>query len=253
MNTAELEWHAPPQDLRLPQDEIHVWRVPLDEPGTPVQALHQLLSGDEQQRAARFHFDHDRRRFIVARGVLRTLLGRYLGLAPGQVQFAYNPQGKPALAEYWQPSGLHFNVSHAGELALYAFTLHRLVGIDVERIRNDIEYLSIAARFFSAQENTALRSLPADLQLAAFFTGWTRKEAYLKATGMGLSLPLDQVSVALHPDEPAQLLSTPASPTGEFVPWSLHALTPRAGYVAALAVVGPIGRLTCWAYPAESS
>jgi 4'-phosphopantetheinyl transferase len=241
-------WNLPPGTLTLGSDEIHVWRASLDRPLSQVRLLLHTLSPDEQGRAERFHFQRDRERFIVARGVLRTILGRYLRTAPEQLSFRYSPYGKPALAPEFSGEMIHFNVSHSHGLALYAFTRGREVGIDLERLRPNVEEEQIAKRFFSPREIAMLRALPRDLRQHAFFLCWTRKEAYIKATGKGLSLPLDQFAVSLTPGHPAALLYTQADPHAA-LGWSLQDLTPAPDYAAALAVEGHGWSLACWQWP----
>jgi 4'-phosphopantetheinyl transferase len=164
---------------------------------------------------------------------LRLLLGHYSATDPPSLRFVYNPYGKPTLADV--PS-LHFNLSHAGDLILYAFAYNRRVGIDVELVRNDIEIVSLARHIFSQKEQRIFFALPPDQQIEAFFNGWTRKEAYVKARGLGFALPLDGFDVSLHPGE-AALLQTRDDPD-EAARWSLRALEAGAGYKAALAVEG---------------
>ena len=242
-------WSPAPTVLALASDAVHVWRVPLTLPATSIQSLQRLLSPDELDRAARFHFETDRRRFMIARGVLRGILSRYLGLEPCQLRFCYSHYGKPALAPACGPGQLRFNLSHAHELALYAITCDREVGIDVEYLRTNFAYEEVAARFFSARENATLRTLPPHLRYQAFFTCWTRKEAYIKAHGEGLSLPLEQFDVSLTPGAPAALLATRHNPL-EASRWSLQDLQPGSGYVAALAAEGHGWRLACWQWAA---
>ena len=165
--------------------------------------LKQVLSADEHARAERFYFQKDRERFMVARGLLRTVLGRYLNQEPSQLRFCYSPYGKPALATGSGRNTLRFNVSHSHGLALYAITCGRELGVDVELIRPELPDEEIAERFFSFQEVSGLRALPPNMRLEAFFNCWTLKEAYIKARGEGLSLPLDQFDVALVPGEAA--------------------------------------------------
>lgn len=241
-------WCPSPEPLTVGSDEVHVWCVTLDQTASRVQSLQHTLSPDERRRAERFYFEQDRTRFIICRGLLRTILGGYLGIEPSRLRFCYGPRGKPALAEISGGDTLRFNVSHSHGLALYAVTGGREIGIDLEHIRPIPEALQIAERFFSAHENAVLRTLPTSQKLEAFFNGWTRKEAYIKARGEGLTLPLDQFDVSLAPGEPAALLSTKGD-LQEASRWSIQELTPASGYVAALAVEGHSWRLKCWQWP----
>lgn len=238
-----------PPTLTLDSDEVHIWRAALDVPESQVRSLWYTLTADECQRAERYVFAKDRTHFVVARGLLRVLLGRYLGQDPPQLRFIYGPHGKPALATDTGGGTLRFNVSHSHGLALYAITRGREVGVDVERIRPEVAQEKIAERFFSPREVTLLRALPAPLQATAFFACWTRKEAYIKATGEGLTLPLDQFDVSLVPGEPAALLRTAWDPQ-EAARWALQDLVPALDYRAAVAVAGHDWRLTCWDGPA---
>jgi 4'-phosphopantetheinyl transferase len=240
-------WYPPPQPLTLKEDEVHVWRAALDLEPSQVQNLQQILSPDEKARAERFYFPKDRKHFRVARGLLRTILGRYLDMGPGRLRFSYSTYGKPALIPLpGQKYTLSFNMSHSHGLALYGFTRHRRIGIDLEYIRTNFACEEIAERFFSPHEQAVLRTLPAEMKYEAFFTCWTRKEAYIKARGEGLSFPLDQFDVSLTPGKPAKLLNVVEDPL-EAARWSLQALTPGPGYVAALAVEGQYDwQYKCW-------
>lgn len=237
-------WPLPPRELALAENEIDVWRVRLDETGR-LENLYDDLSPDERLRASRFHFQRDRNHFIVARGTLRVILARYLGKHPRQIQFCYSEYGKPALAGQPVKKGLDFNLSHSHELALYAVTWKRKIGVDVERIEADFATEEIAERYFSAREVAVLRALPPHMQTEAFFNCWTRKEAYIKAIGEGLSHPLDRFDVSLAPDEPAAILNLEGNPQ-EAAQWSLRELAPGRGYAAALAVRGSGWKLRCW-------
>jgi 4'-phosphopantetheinyl transferase len=240
-----LSWRLPPKTLVLRKDEVHVWRVALDQARPRERRLRQTLSQEEHERAARFHFQRDRERFIVARGLLRLILGRYLDVKPSQLQFSYGPHGKPALASECGVNALRFNLSHSHELALYAVTRGRDVGVDVEHVRGDMDTEAIANRFFSEQETAILRSLAPEGRRKAFFACWTRKEAYIKARGEGLTIPPDSVSVAFAPGEAAGLLDVRDRP-GEASSWSLLELHPDPSYAAALAVEGRNLRLRLW-------
>ncbi len=247
MTAINRSWYLSPANLVLSDNEIHVWRASLDQPAAYVGQLRQTLSPDERSRAERFQFERDRRRFIVGRGVLRAILGYYLSLDPGRLQFRYGPRGKPCLSEELGGDTLQFNLAHSHELALYAFTAGREIGIDLEYIRPIPDIEQIAARFFSASENATWRILPANQKQEAFFNCWTRKEAYLKATGNGLAQPLDQFDVSLAPGEPVRLLRVRGA-SEEVSRWSLAALTPAPGYVAAVAIEGHDWHLSCWQY-----
>jgi 4'-phosphopantetheinyl transferase len=222
---------------------VHVWRAALSRTSGEVAALRELLSEDEVRRADRFHFPRDRALFIAARATLREILGRYLSLPPTLLRFEYNAFGKPELRD----APLRFNLSHAGDIALYAVTAVREVGVDVEAVREGMESEEIAARFFSRREVETLMSLPRDARTRAFFDCWTRKEAYIKACGVGLSQPLDGFDVSLAPGEPAALLRTHDDPQ-EAARWTLCELSPGAGYVAAVAVEGSGWRLRRWEF-----
>ena len=248
MSPSEQRWQTPPAVLTLSSQDVHVWRISLEPDAEHVWCLRQLLAADETARADRFHFAKDRRHFIVARGALRVILGRYLGLDPRHLAFSYSAYGKPALATAPAGDWLRFNISHSHELALCAMTRGREVGIDIEHIRANVSSEAIAERYFSPREVAALRALPADLRRAAFFTCWTRKEAYIKARGEGLSFPLDRFDVSLTPGEPAALLRTLGDPH-EASRWTLQALAPGPGYIAALAVEGRDWQLACWQWP----
>lgn len=247
-------WRIPPSDLILLDDQVHVWQARLEQPPDVVDWLAQTLSPDELTRAERFHFARDRRRFVVSRGVLRTILGRYLRIDPHQVQFRYSARGKPYLAEGMRDDTLRFNLAHSHELAVYAFTRKREIGIDLERVRPLTDAEEIAGRFFSTRENAEFRSLPENLKLEAFYNCWTRKEAYMKATGDGLGRALDTFDVSLLPGAPAALLHVDGD-RAEAARWSLRTLAPDPEYVAALAAERDDWCVTCWKWrgPGEAT
>jgi|SRR5688572_22460025 len=230
-------WLEPPSSLSLSSEEVHVWRAHLEPPPELLQGLLRTLDTDEQTRASRFHFEKHRRRFIAGRGVLRSLLGRYLEIKPEEVRFAYGPYGKPTLDATHHAGPLRFNASHSHELAVYAFAQDHDVGIDVEYIKEDFATQEIAERFFSKYEVGILRALPREEQGAGFFRCWTRKEAYIKAIGSGLSHPLDQFDVTLAPNEPAALLRDHRDPEVA-THYEMFNVDLPAGYVGALAVAG---------------
>jgi 4'-phosphopantetheinyl transferase len=224
----------PAMTIALPDAEIHIWRASLDDYAAHLHRLAAVLSAEEQARAERFHFEQDRHRFIVGRGLLRVILGRYLGLKPARVQFCYGQRGKPRLAEGLVDSGIQFNVAHARQVALYALVRGHAIGVDLEYVRDLPDLDHIAARFFSERENAARLALPAEQRLLGFYNCWTRKEAYIKAIGEGLTCPLDQFDVSLIPGEPVRLLGI-AGDAEAADRWSLWALKPAPGYVGALA------------------
>jgi 4'-phosphopantetheinyl transferase len=245
METLNPLWSPAPKDLALADHEVHVWRAPLELPTSQVKQLGSILTDDEVERASRFVFEIDRQRFIVARGTLRSILSRYITTSPGQLRFSYNQYGKPLLASGFSSYLLNFNLSHSGSMALYAITRSMEIGVDVERLRSNFEYEEIAERFFSANEAAILRTIPAERKLEAFYNCWTRKEAYIKAHGKGLSLPLDSFDVSFAPGDPPRVLITREEPQ-ESSRWTLLDLRPGPGYVGALAVKGTGCRFRYW-------
>ena len=234
MENANLHfvWSHPPEDLELKPHIVDIWRVQINIPDHSRNRLAATLSADEKGRAARFHFAFHRDRFIAAHGCLRDVLTRYLHCEPGQINFSIGKYGKPALDSN---EGLEFNLSHSGDYALIAVARGRRVGIDVEQIRDRISPQAIAGRFFSQAEVAELHSLPLEQQEAAFFTGWARKEAYIKAHGLGLALPLESFDVSLSPQKPAVLRATRPD-SKEASRWTLVHLDVDPGYQAALTV-----------------
>jgi len=218
----------------LLHDEIHVWRQKLNSEFAGVELFGRTLSADELQRAGRFRFDAGRNEYIVACGTLRVLLGAYLNIPPRQLLFTYSKYGRPSLVNDSPASDINFNVSHSGGVALFAFVRGRRIGIDVECVRRDFETSEIAERFFSTAERAALRDLPQEQRHEAFFRCWTRKEAYIKALGEGLSHPLDQFDVSLAPEVPAILLATRPD-AQEVRRWKLWDIEVPGDYAAALA------------------
>ncbi len=230
--------------VSLSPGEVHVWLAGLDKPGSEVVSFQRTLADDEVERARRFRFAKDRDRYIVARGLLRKILGGYTGKEPRELRFRYNDYGKPELTDEAHEQNIYFNVSHSHGLALYGVTRNRGIGVDIEFIRPDFANEKIAERFFSPREVATLRSLPKEVQARAFFNCWTRKEAYLKALGDGLSRPLGDFEVSLVPGEPAKLVRVGWDPA-ERDRWSLQELEPAFGYVGAVAVEGQDCRILC--------
>jgi 4'-phosphopantetheinyl transferase len=209
---------------------VDIWRVRIS-PSAELACLYQpFLTTDEKYRAAGYRFDHLQQSFTISRGVLRILLGRYLDLPPAEIPLRCGSKGKPSLDGF----GLHFNVSHSGRLAVFAFTLGCEIGVDVEQIQAIDNLSEIANRFFCREEADELLSLPLTERTNAFFLCWTRKEAYIKAIGDGLSAPLDCFRTILRPSEPARFVHVNQSPE-EASRWTLHDLVTLPGYAAALA------------------
>ena len=236
-----------PSSFQLASDEVHSWCVSLDAPLETSARLYATLTPDERTRSARFKFERDRQRFIVARGVLRDLLGRYLQTQPGQIRFVYNAFGKPDLSPEFA-NRLTFNLSHSAGLAVIAIATASDVGIDLEYIRAESDYADIARRFFSAAEVDYLIALPSHLSAEGFFSCWTKKEAYVKACGEGLTVPLNGFSVPLTTD-PAHTPEDLHVASKDIVParrWSLYTLRPAPGYAGALAIEGTGWRLRQW-------
>jgi len=243
--SSESGWPSPPTHPELVGDEIHVWCAGLDELVPDLPAFARLLSESERKRAGRFQLDRDRDRFIVRHGVLRLILGRYLKIDPARLVFAYESRGKPMVC---LPDGklpIQFNLSHSDGLALIAGTRQAALGIDVERVRFVPEADQIAAKFFSPQESAVLNAIPEEQKMEAFFHCWTRKEAYLKATGEGIADALPLIEVSLTPGQPARL-SKINDDTLAASRWRLSQLAPAPGFVGALAIKADSLRLACW-------
>lgn len=248
---SDFSWPFPPSSLMLATDVVHIWRVRLNVSVENLQLLELWLSTDERQRAEKFYFQRDRNRFIAARGILRSLLSRYLEFEPSQLRFEYSSYGKPSLSREIDGSSLFFNVSHSHELALLAFTRVGEIGVDVEFMRPypDTEYMQLAQRFFSEHERRQLLSLPKAMLPWAFYCCWTRKEAYIKARGLGLQLPLEQFDVSVYPEKPAIFLGSREE--GQNInDWDLYNLLPGPEYAGACVVKGFPSGLQCWQWRA---
>jgi 4'-phosphopantetheinyl transferase len=221
--------------------EVRVWLTELDPGAAVVDRLFAVLSPDERKRAARFHFRQDAMRWIVARATLRDILGHCLRTDPAAIAFGYGKKGKPALSG---STDLQFSVAHSAEVAAYAVSVGAPVGVDVERLRPLDQLETIAERTFSRRECEVLRGLPVELRPAGFFNCWTRKEAYVKALGEGLSYPLQQFSVSLEPGAPARLESVDDAPD-HVDGWTMEALSLRPGFTGAVVVATRPARVIC--------
>lgn len=227
------------EEIPSPEPGIEVWTAKLEAGTTALAEYERMLSADERARAQRFHFERDRHRFIVARGILRTLVGERLGLAPAAVAFSYLAHGKPAVAG----STLDFNLSHSGNRALFALCANGRVGVDLEALDQDVDVMALARRYFHPGETAALRQLPQPLRRPAFFACWTRKEAVVKATGDGLSAaPLDTFEVSVAADAPPRILGSGRLVAAD---WALYTIDAVPGHAATIAVWRKAGLLTC--------
>jgi 4'-phosphopantetheinyl transferase len=250
----DLYWPMPdaarhPADS-LPGAAVHLWCAPLDQPQERLAQLAQTLTSEEQRRAARFHLARDQQRFIAGRGLLRLLLGSYLGCPPSGVPIVYGAAGKPMLPTGANPLGLQFNAAHAHGLALFGVTQERALGVDLEWVQPLADAATIAQHFFTPQEAATLQALAPSRRVEAFLRCWTRKEAYLKACGAGLRRPLNEIEVTCDLVAPARVRAREGAALAETMEWALHDLRPGADYIGALVVEAGHGPLTCWqGYP----
>ncbi|MEO8427491.1 MAG: 4'-phosphopantetheinyl transferase superfamily protein [Verrucomicrobiota bacterium] len=238
-------WSPPPADLVLQPGEVHVWRAFLDNYASHLADLRSSLSDDERTRAGRFHFERDRVHFAVGRGLIRSILARYLGQEPARLRFEYGSNGKPWLTDPLGRQPLQFNLSHSHGVALFALAFGQELGVDLEQVRLIDDAEQIAKNYYTAREHALLRELSGSRKEEAFFKCWTRKEAYLKATGTGISESLDKVEVSLVPGEPARVLSI-AGDIKAASAWQLEELIPASGFVGAVAWQGPPLPMALW-------
>ena len=237
-----MMWLNPPDNLILSEEEAHIWRADLELDECFESSFLKLLSPDEKSRAHKFRFAKDRRNFIIARGILRSLIGKYLEINPAEISFQYSEFGKPSIANN---NSLRFNISHSQNIALFAFTKKFNIGVDVEFVNPNIEAKDIANNFFSPNEIKKLLLLPEQQQTLGFFNCWTRKEAFIKAVGEGLSFPLHKFEVSLEPDKPAKLLATDWDPKA-VSNWSIFSMSPGANFVGSLAIEGLVEKVKFW-------
>ena len=240
-----MNWLPPPENICATENTVDVWRLPLLPDSENLRDCYTWLSPDEKVRSGRFIREIHSQRFILGRGGLRKILSRYEQTHPSRIKFHYNPQGKPELA---CNESLRFNLSHSKDLALAAVTANKLVGIDVEYMRGNVDYLGLSDRFFAQNEAEALKKMPASLQKESFFRIWTRKEAYIKAHGKGLSLPLDQFEVSTAKDDPPRLLSTRHDPKDKDR-WSFFEIETWENYTGTLVWESPGGDIRYWEDP----
>ena len=245
-----ISWPTAARSPQLAANEVHVWAAPLDVSAALRKRLAATLSADERERADKFKIENLRQRFVTGRGALRDVLGRCLQCDPAELEFIQGWRGKPALAPKFTDRGIHFNLAHSAELALIAVTRAGPVGVDVERIRPVKDADELVARFFSPRESDSFQQLAAGAKPEAFFRLWTRKEAFLKATGEGLARALDAVEVSFLPGEPARVIAL-AGDAPAAARWSLHALAPAPGFVGAVAIEVEKIEVRCWKWEAR--
>ena len=247
-----LEWCTPPPELSLPAHTVHVWRADLGLAASYLRCLEQNLSADERKRASRFRFARDRDRFVGARGLLREILALYLNASPGRLSLGYGAHGKPFLAGE-ERSTLRFNVSHSFDAMLLAIAHMREVGVDVEGVRNNgVALEEIYETVLSEPEKRALARFSGEAKRTTFLRFWTLKEAYIKADGRGVSLPLECIDVSA-PEGRVAVLDQATSEWRTCPRWRLRTLAAVPGYVAALAAEGQNWRLALWQWSAESN
>jgi 4'-phosphopantetheinyl transferase len=245
MTVSENTWASAPRNLILHDNEVHVWRISLSHFTSRLHSLKQLLSSDERDRADKYFFKKDQDSYIAARGILRKIISVYLKIEPEDLLFKYNKFGKPFLIQQEGRNDLQFNLSHSNGIVLYSFTRNRHVGIDIEYIRPEVVKNINMEHFLSSKEAAKLRNLPEDLKIKGFFNCWTRKEAYLKALGKGLSIHLDQFDAIPASKKFVQILKAQPDSTKSSC-WSLYDLNVGSEYNAALVVEGTGWFLKCW-------
>ncbi len=241
-------WQTTPRDLEISSTHVDVWLTSTDPGEEQVQKYKKLLSATEIARADKFVPGHKRREYIITRGVLKQVLSRVTGLDASGLDFSYGDHGKPYLDINRAGKNIAFNVSHSHGMALVAITLGGRLGVDVEKIRPELDWLDLAERYFSASEYQALSKCPNDSSLMSFFTCWTRKEAFVKAVGDGIARGLSEFDVSIDPDESAGLLNIRWQ--GEdAAEWSIKNIPIHGDYVAALAVDRPDCLVRLWHAP----
>ena len=215
----------------LPEREVHVWRFGLNVPDLALRRFHGLLCETEIVQSNRFRFPDLRRRFVAARGALRSILASYFSIDPCQLTFAYGPYGKPAVRD--PSNGIQFNLSHSNDLMVLVVSGRGFVGVDIEKEDPLFPAREIATRYFCEREKNEIARADDKTALATFFQLWTAKEAVTKATALGLSLELSKVEIGL---DPLRVLSLEAPASGPRVDWRLVPFCPAEGYRGTLAL-----------------
>jgi 4'-phosphopantetheinyl transferase len=228
-------WSAPNKQTQINKGAVHIWRATLDLSSRDIRFFDENLSIDERIKAGHFRFDRDRNRYIVSFGILKSILGLYIGVEPGSVRISYGNHGKPRLSDADGKRNIHFNLSHSEELAIYVFARDYEVGVDIERIRELPEMNQIVDHYFSASERKVFLEMPSDKRRKAFFYCWTRKEALIKAVGYGLYQPLDKFTVPMAAGESASVpfFKGDSKQASSYV---IEDFSPAPGYAGAIAL-----------------
>lgn len=232
------------QSHSLEPDHVHIWSVSKSNHIDRLQQYWEILNQEERLRAGKFRFSKDQNCFVIARGVLRILLGKYLSIDPVKIQFKRGHNGKPYV-DY--EINIQFNVSHSRNMIVLGFVLEHNIGVDIEYALREVEIIKIANLFFAKEEVTALMALEKDYHTQAFYNCWTRKEAFIKAEGSGLAFPLDQFVVSLDSKEEATLIDTKWDKK-EKEKWVLDTLEPEENYIGAVSVKGNVSEIQTWQY-----
>jgi 4'-phosphopantetheinyl transferase len=235
LNSFLQSFKLPPMDLELGANEIHIWLAVLEQPVSILHGFIHALSIEERIKAENFYFERDRNSFIVRRGILRTIIGRYLDVEPNRILFRFGKNGKPALDNTFDSETIHFNLSHSHGVALFAFSRNHEIGVDIEYMCDISEMDKIVESFFSIEESEVFRSLSESKKKEAFFYCWTCKEAFIKALGEGMSLPLDRFEVSLVPSEPFKLLNIDGD-SRKATRWTIREIKAAPNYAGAFAV-----------------
>ncbi len=237
MTSTKFSWPTKSHPPTLDRDKVHIWAMPLVVPADYLARLAATLSDDERARAERYRFDDPREKFIACRGQMRSILGCYVDESPERICFRYGGLGKPSLAAPWDEAGIEFNVSNSGDVGLLAVAVERVLGVDVERIRPISNLRGMIDRYFAPSEREVLRTYADPECQTAFYRGWTRKEAVMKATSRGLSISPENIVVTVAADEPTRVVAV-NDIHSTHDRWWLHHLEPADGYIAALASPG---------------
>jgi 4'-phosphopantetheinyl transferase len=240
-----MKWDRPPADLELGVEYIDVWRSRIDLPRKEVEKYAETLSQQERERAAKFTFPDKYEEYVVSRGLLRKVLAQVLNQSACEFQFDYSASKKPYLSKQYAEKTISFNLSHSHGQVLVAISVDRNIGIDIEKIRPNVEYEKLAKRFFSAAEHTALMLLPIGERVVAFFATWTRKEAFVKAEGKGIAFGLSEFDVNIGPRESPVMLATRWNPDDVSI-WSMANIECEENYFATIVADGGDFQLRFW-------